>query len=29
MTFVEPERSQAYWFGVGDPWPVGEPFPTE
>ncbi|WP_370325524.1 hypothetical protein [Euzebya sp.] len=27
MTFVEPERSQAEWFGLGDPWPVGEAFP--
>lgn len=27
MTFVEPERSQAAWFGLTDPWPVGEPFP--
>lgn len=27
MTFVDPEHSQAKWFGVGDPWPVGEPFP--
>lgn len=27
ITFVEPERSQAEWFGLGDPWPVGEPFP--
>jgi hypothetical protein len=27
MTFVEPERSQAEWFDLGDPWPVGEAFP--
>lgn len=27
MTFVNPERSQAEWFGLDDPWPVGEPFP--
>jgi hypothetical protein len=27
MTLVEPERSQADWFGLGDLWPVGEPFP--
>jgi hypothetical protein len=27
--FIEPERSQADWFGLGDPWPVGEPFPSE
>lgn len=27
MTFVEPERSQAEWFNLGDPWPVGEAFP--
>lgn len=27
VTFVVPERSQAEWFGLGDPWPVGEPFP--
>lgn len=27
MTFVVPEFSQAEWFGLGDPWPVGEPFP--
>lgn len=26
-TFVEPERPQAERFGLGDPWPVGEPFP--
>jgi hypothetical protein len=27
MTFVGPERSQAEWFDLGDPWPVGEAFP--
>ncbi|WP_286689391.1 MULTISPECIES: hypothetical protein [unclassified Aeromicrobium] len=27
MTFVDPERPQAEWFNLGDPWPVGEPFP--
>lgn len=27
ITFVDPKRSQAEWFGLGDPWPVGEPFP--
>lgn len=27
MTFVEPDRTQADWFGLGDPWPVGEAFP--
>lgn len=27
MTFIEPERTQAEWFGLGDPWPVGEVFP--
>lgn len=27
VTFVDPERSQAEWFGLNDPWPVGEPFP--
>jgi hypothetical protein len=27
MTFVEPDRSQTDWFGLGEPWPVGEPFP--
>jgi len=27
MTFIEPKRSQAEWFGLGDPWPAGEPFP--
>ena len=29
MTFVDPERSQAEWFGLGEPWPVGEPFPRK
>ncbi|GLI02940.1 hypothetical protein [Phytohabitans aurantiacus] len=29
MTFVEPERSPADWLGLGNPWPVGEPFPKE
>lgn len=27
MTFTEPVCSQAEWFGLGDSWPVGEPFP--
>lgn len=27
MTFVYPERSQADWFDLDEPWPVGEPFP--
>ncbi len=27
LTFVEPEGSQSEWFGLGDPWPVGEAFP--
>lgn len=27
MLFVDPERPQSEWFGLGDPWPVGEPFP--
>jgi hypothetical protein len=29
ITFVEPERSQADWFGLGNPWPAGEPFPKD
>jgi hypothetical protein len=29
ITFVEPERSPADWLGLGNPWPVGEPFPKE
>lgn len=27
MSFADPERSQADWFGLGDQWPVGDPFP--
>lgn len=27
ITFKDPDRSQAEWFGLGDPWPVGEAFP--
>lgn len=27
MTFVNPERSQAQWFGLDDAWPAVEPFP--
>lgn len=27
MTFKDPDRSQAEWFDLGEPWPVGEPFP--
>lgn len=27
LTFVDPERSQAQWFGLDDAWPAGEPFP--
>jgi hypothetical protein len=27
MKFIDPTCSQAEWFGLGDPWPVGEPFP--
>jgi hypothetical protein len=26
MEFVDPPCTQAEWFGLGDPWPVGEPF---
>lgn len=26
LTVVDPQRSQADWFGLGDPWPVGEAF---
>lgn len=26
-TFIEPVCSQAEWFGLGESWPVGEPFP--
>lgn len=25
--FVDPSRTQADWFGLSEPWPVGEPFP--
>jgi hypothetical protein len=27
VVFIEPERSQAAWFGLSDPWPLGERFP--
>jgi hypothetical protein len=27
--FVEPERTQADWLGLGNPWLVGEAFPRE
>lgn len=27
MEFVDPPRTQADWFGLSDPWPVGEAFP--
>lgn len=27
VTFVDPQRAQADWFGLGDPWPVGKAFP--
>lgn len=27
MTFIQPGHSQNEWFGLGDPWPIGEPFP--
>ncbi|GAA3945344.1 hypothetical protein [Actinoplanes auranticolor] len=29
LEFVEPPRTQADWFGLGDPWPIGDPFPRE
>ncbi|MFC6023454.1 hypothetical protein ACFP2T_45775 [Plantactinospora solaniradicis] len=29
IEFVDPRRAQAEWFGLGDPWPVGEPFPRQ
>ncbi|MGI5151470.1 hypothetical protein ACQEVC_34745 [Plantactinospora sp. CA-294935] len=29
IEFVDPRRTQADWFGLGDPWPVGEPFPRQ
>lgn len=27
LTFIDPQYSQAEWFGIGGAWPVGEPFP--
>ncbi|WP_141856219.1 hypothetical protein [Kribbella jejuensis] len=27
IEFQTPQSSQAEWFGLGSPWPVGEPFP--
>ena len=27
MSFQDPDRSQAEWFDLGEPWPVGEAFP--
>jgi hypothetical protein len=27
MHFVDLERTQAEWFGLTNPWPIGEPFP--
>lgn len=29
LEFEAPQRSQAEWFDLGDPWPVGEPFPRQ
>ena len=29
LAFADPDRSQADWFGLSDPWPAGEPFPHE
>jgi hypothetical protein len=29
MTFADPPRTQADWFGLNDPWPVGDPFPRK
>ncbi|MFK4083645.1 hypothetical protein ACI2LF_06020 [Kribbella sp. NPDC020789] len=28
MEYVAPQRSQASWFDLGDPWPIGERFPV-
>lgn len=27
--FVDPARTPTEWFGLTDPWPIGEPFPKE
>lgn len=27
MAFIDPQRSQAEWFGISGAWPVGSPFP--
>ncbi|WP_188283054.1 hypothetical protein [Streptomyces sp. CBMA29] len=29
MHFVDPEHTQAEWFGLTNPWPIGEPFPRQ
>ncbi|GIH68358.1 hypothetical protein [Sphaerimonospora thailandensis] len=29
MHFVDPARTPTEWFGLTDPWPIGEPFPRE
>ncbi|WFE21926.1 hypothetical protein O7621_00585 [Solwaraspora sp. WMMD937] len=29
MEFIDPPRAQADWFGLGNPWPLGEPFPRQ
>ncbi|WP_146758849.1 hypothetical protein [Micromonospora noduli] len=29
MEFDDPPRTQSDWFGLGDPWPIGEPFPRQ
>lgn len=28
LEFKGPDRTQADWFGLSDPWPTGEPFPA-
>jgi len=27
LRYIDPARNQADWFGLGEQWPVGEPFP--
>lgn len=27
VRYIDPARNQADWFGLGEPWPMGDPFP--
>lgn len=29
VRYIDPARDQADWFGLGEAWPVGEPFPKQ